>query len=90
MLRRMRVHSNFAEYVPFAIVLMGLCESLGTAAWLLHVSGVVLVVARVVHAVGVSEPKENFRLRVIGIGGTLTVIGALAIIAIIKSVMQLA
>ena len=28
LLRRMRVHANFAEYVPFAIVLMGLAESM--------------------------------------------------------------
>src|ERR1700726_4288027 len=29
LLRRMRVHANFAEYAPFALLLMALAESLG-------------------------------------------------------------
>ena len=33
LLRRVRVHGNFAEYVPLGIVLMGLSESLGCRAW---------------------------------------------------------
>ena len=29
LLRRMRVHAKFAEYVPFVLTLLGLSESLG-------------------------------------------------------------
>ena len=32
LLRRMRVHANFAEYVPFALLLMTLAESLRAPA----------------------------------------------------------
>ena len=39
MLRAMRVHANFAEYVPLALVLILLIEAAGGAAWLVHVLG---------------------------------------------------
>ena len=85
LLRRMRVHANFAEYAPFALVLMGLAESLGAHRWLLHAAGAALVAARIVHAVGVSQAKENFRLRISGMAGTLTVIGVLALACVVMS-----
>ena len=34
--RRMRVHSNFAEYVPMALVLLALAGSVHTETLLLH------------------------------------------------------
>ena len=36
LLRRMRVHANFAEYVPFALLLMALAESMAPPNLLLH------------------------------------------------------
>ena len=39
LLRRLRVHGNFAEYVPLAIVLMALAELQGAPAWTLHLVG---------------------------------------------------
>jgi uncharacterized protein len=83
-LRRIRVHSNFAEYVPLALLLMALVESVHGSSWLLHSAGAVLVVARCVHAWGVSRTPEDYRLRVVGMGGTLTVIGILACVAIVS------
>ena len=44
--RRMRVHANFAEYVPFALLLMALAESLGITPWLIHVLGLALLGSR--------------------------------------------
>ena len=35
----MRVHANFAEYVPFALVLLALAESLKVPSPLLHSMG---------------------------------------------------
>jgi uncharacterized protein len=76
--RAMRVHANFAEYVPFALLLMALAESLGTWNWLLHLMGAALAAGRLTHAYGVSQSKENLRFRVGGMAATLTVIGAAA------------
>jgi uncharacterized protein len=74
LLRRMRVQANFAEYVPFALVLLGLAESLHIPNWFLHALGVTLVIGRLSHAIGVSRSNEQFRFRVTGIALTLTVL----------------
>ncbi len=85
LLRRMRVHGNFAEYVPFALLLIGLAEGQGAPVTLLHTLGVVLVVGRIVHAVGVSREPENFRYRVAGMTATFMVIAVAAIINLSQS-----
>ncbi len=74
LLRRMRVHANFAEYVPLAVILLGLAESLKTDSRLLHALGAALVLARLSHAWGVSQPKENLRFRQAGMATTFTMI----------------
>lgn len=73
LLRRMRVHANFAEYVPLTLLLMGLAESLSTYPLLLHAMGIVLLGGRLSHAYGVSQPAEVFRFRVTGMACTFTV-----------------
>jgi hypothetical protein len=79
LLRRIRVHANFAEYVPMALVLMALAEGLKVAPLLLHGLGVTLLVGRLLHAYGVSQPKENLSIRVAGMTATFAVliVGAL-------------
>jgi hypothetical protein len=72
MLRAMRVHSNFAEYVPLGLILLLLAEAGGTPAWLLHGLGACLLAGRCAHAYGVSRPTEDFRYRVFGMAMTFT------------------
>ncbi len=74
LLRRMRVHANFTEYVPLTLLLMALAEGLKTDPRLLHAMGIALVVARLSHAIGMSQAKENFAFRVTGMAMTFTVI----------------
>lgn len=83
LLRRMRVHANFAEYVPLALILMALAESLNTWTWLLHIFGVALLAGRISHAYGVSQLRETYIFRTIGMVATFAVIltAALACIA---------
>jgi uncharacterized protein len=78
LLRRIRAHANFAEYVPFALVLMGLAESLSASVWLLHAAGVALLAGRALHAFSVSNAKEVIRHRVAAMLTTFTVIAILA------------
>jgi uncharacterized membrane protein YecN with MAPEG domain len=66
--RRMRVQANFAEYVPLALILMGLAESLHVNAWILHALGTMLLMGRILHAFGMSRTNEAVGLRV---GGTV-------------------
>lgn len=82
LLRRMRVQGNFAEYVPIALVLLGLAESLRTPDWLLHIVGLTLLAGRLIHAYGVSQTPEIFRLRVAGMSATLTAIAVGAVLCL--------
>jgi hypothetical protein len=85
--RAMRVHANFAEYVPFALVLLTLCALRGLPDVLLAALCAVLLLGRAVHAYGVSQDNEDFRLRVAGMMATFGVMGvsglALVILAVI-------
>lgn len=75
--RAMRVHSNFAEYVPIALILLFFLESRTNGTTLIHILCALLIVGRVVHAYGVSQAEENFRFRVTGMVLTLgTIISA--------------
>ncbi len=78
MLRAIRVHSNFAEYVPLTLMLLFLVESQGAAKWVVHALCAALVVGRLLHAFGVGRANEDFRFRVIGMAMTLTTILACA------------
>jgi uncharacterized membrane protein YecN with MAPEG domain len=72
MLRAMRVHANFSEYVPLSLLLIFMLESLGARVALVHSLCVILLLGRLVHAYGVSRPKENFRFRMAGMASTFT------------------
>lgn len=80
LLRRLRVHGNFAEYAPLAIVLMVLAELQGAPAWTIHLTGTCLLAGRLLHAYGVSQEPELMKLRVAGMILTFTALigGALA------------
>jgi uncharacterized membrane protein YecN with MAPEG domain len=60
LLRRMRAHGNFAEYVPFIIVMLGFLELSHIPAWLLHVLGLTLLIARLLHGYALSY-REQFK-----------------------------
>ncbi len=69
--RAMRVHSNFAEYVPIALILIYFLEvGTDTDVWI-HVLCVALIGGRLLHAYGVSQIKEDYRFRVAGMMLTL-------------------
>ena len=57
--RKIRVHANFAEYVPLALLLATFIEMQGRPAWFIHLLCLALVAGRVVHAYGVSQEHER-------------------------------
>lgn len=79
LLRAMRVHANFAEYVPLALILLFAAAGLGAAATWLHLLGALLLVGRLSHAWGVSRTPENLKFRVAGMLATFTVLAATAL-----------
>lgn len=66
LMRQSRVHGNFSEYVPLCLVLMLCAELLLAPIWLAHALGVILVVARALHAIGVGRKPESLTLRTFG------------------------
>ena len=54
MLKRIRAHANFAEYVPFALILMVLAEVEGVSEGMIHGLGISLVIGRLLHSASVS------------------------------------
>jgi len=68
--RAVRAHSNFAEYAPIAIILVYMLETQTQSTLLIHVLCLALIVGRVIHAYGISQPTENIRFRVAGMALT--------------------
>src|SRR4030088_1344319 len=56
--RTIRVHANFAEYVPFALLLATFVEMQGAPAWLIHLLCLALVAGAAVPAFRVSHLPE--------------------------------
>lgn len=71
---RIRAHGNFAEYVPFVLILMGLVELAGGNRTVLMWSGIALVALRVLQAIGVWARVAPHPLRIAGTAGTLTLL----------------
>ena len=86
---RVRVHQNFLEYVPIMLILMGALELNGASATYLHVAGIVLVVARIAHAIGLKHNNMGHPGRVIGAGGTalITLVSAIYLLWIVVGPM---
>ncbi|AYN26440.1 MULTISPECIES: MAPEG family protein [Buttiauxella] len=47
-----RIHGNAVEYIPVALLLLLLMEMNGAETWMVHVSGLLLIVGRLMHAHG--------------------------------------
>jgi uncharacterized membrane protein YecN with MAPEG domain len=62
-----RAHSNFAEYVPFLLLMMFFLESTGAAAGGLRAVGIVLVIGRIAHTLGILEHRAPNPARIVGV-----------------------
>jgi len=79
---RIRRHGNFAEHVPLALVLLGVLELDGTRPAILHALGATLVVARILHPLGLHHDRSPHPLRALGAGATFLVTLAAAALAL--------
>ena len=70
LLEKIRRHGNAVEYVPMAVVLLGIAELNGAGATFLHVLGIMLVVARIAHPLGLKADNMGHPLRLVGAGLT--------------------
>ena len=82
MVRRIRGHANFSEYVPLALILMAILETGGTRLWIIHGLGIALVVARLLHGIALSFAQKWFLGRFGGTVLTFLVILAASLLCI--------
>ncbi len=78
--RAIRAQGNFAEYVPFGLILMACLELNGAPRWLVAFPGVTFIIGRLVHAAGINIPPPDFSKRILGMQltfGTLMVLAVL-------------
>jgi uncharacterized membrane protein YecN with MAPEG domain len=68
-----RRHQNFLEYVPMILILMAAIELSGGSITWLHAFGIILVVSRGAHAIGLKHDNMAHPGRLIGMIGTVGV-----------------
>lgn len=61
-----RAQGNLVEYLPLALLLMWMLEFMQFSPLLVHLLGVFLIFARVLHLHGLSEPSGNGKGRKLG------------------------
>ena len=88
MLRAMRVHSNFSEYVPIALILAILIEQANTQIIIVHFVCAILLIGRCIHAFGVSKVQENYKFRVTGMAFTYTSICSSAFVLLVRAFLS--
>jgi hypothetical protein len=75
-----RAHGNAIEYIPIALILMLVLELSGGYWWLIHLAGIILLAARLLH---VSALQNNhLQRRVLGMKMTIFLIISLSIMNI--------
>ena len=82
--RAIRAHANAVEYLPIALLMLVLLAIEQTRPGLLHVFGIVLIVGRNLHAIGLSRASGRSFGRAAGAGLTVSVILAMAILLIVR------
>lgn len=87
--RAIRVHANFIEYTPFALVLLALTEMSGVADPVVHGFGIALVLARVLHAQGLGATAGYSRGRYFGTLGSWAVILGLSALLVVTTLRAL-
>ena len=75
--RAIRAQANFAEYVPFGVILLACLELNGAPWWLVTIPGLTLIIGRLIHAIGINTPPPDFSKRILGMKFTFMTLMAL-------------
>jgi uncharacterized protein len=85
MMRLIRGHANFAEYVPLILLMMGFLEVGHTSIYVLHALGIALLVSRLLHGYALSF-TDRFRFgRIWGAGLTFAVLGVCGVLCLLQA-----
>lgn len=83
--RAIRVHGNFAEYVPIVLMMMGFLELGKTSENLLHGLGLSLILGRGLHAYGLTFVTGTSKGRFVGMILTFNALIGSSILLIIHA-----
>ncbi len=72
LIKAIRIHGNFAEYVPFALLLLLLLEQKAGLSWQLHLIGGLILGGRLLHALGLMQSAGTSPWRFLGMVSTFT------------------
>lgn len=84
--RAIRAHANLTENAPLALMLLLAVEVQGFSATVIHALGIVLVLGRVLHAVGLSRNEGASAARATGILLTWLMILVASVLAIYSTI----
>jgi uncharacterized membrane protein YecN with MAPEG domain len=87
--RAIRAQGNFAEYVPFGIILIACLELNGAPWWLVAIPGITLIIGRLIHARGINIPPPDFSKRVLGMKFTFYTLISLVVLNLGWSLFKL-
>jgi uncharacterized membrane protein YecN with MAPEG domain len=83
-----RAHANFAEYVPIIVLMVAMLEMSGMPAIRVHLLMAPLLVARLLHPLGMYAGPRSLQFQICRVGGTvlttLVLIGA-ALLLLLRS-----
>jgi uncharacterized membrane protein YecN with MAPEG domain len=82
-----RAHANFAEYVPVIVLLVAILEISGLPALRVHLLMGALLVARLLHPLGMYVGPRSLQFQICRVGGillTLLVLVAAAVMALLR------
>jgi len=86
LLRVIRGHANFAEYVPLALLMMGFLEVARFSIYVLHALGIVLLVGRLLHGYALSFTAHSSFGRFWGATLTFIVLAIEALLCIYQGI----
>jgi len=86
LLGAIRAHANLTEYAPTILILIGAAEYMGTNKMLVMAMGVIFVIARVLHAIGlIKYPDVSNKPRMLGALGTILVLLVASVTVLLKA-----
>ncbi|EGM77513.1 MAPEG superfamily protein [Rheinheimera sp. A13L] len=84
LLQTVRMHGNFAEYVPFLLILVALMELQQSPVWQLHLVAGLTLAGRVLHAVGLWQSSGTSVPRFLGMISTFAALIVGAVFLLLK------
>lgn len=85
--KAIRVHGNFAEYVPFALLLLFFAETGGVHPYAIHFLGAHLVLCRILHCAGITQSRGATKCRFFGMVITYSVMIIASVLVLMQFVL---